>query len=169
MTIRAFGRLRVGNSTPLISPTAPNALKVGELVASRQGTLYLGIGIGTGTNATGYVTYGGTGATVPTQELGGLIYSDEQAQSGSTYLMLAAPTTLTLQRLITKTGAGTCNVEIRSGSTSYLTALATNSINTRTFPGTVVGRQVQAGQPLEIVVSTATNLTSLIVQVDWTE
>ena len=170
MTIRAFGRLRVGNGTPVVSPAATNAIKTGELVASRQGKLYLGIGAGTGTNATSIVEFSGTNTLSPTTELGGLIYSDEDARSGSTYLLLSAPTTLTLVGMSHKTGAGTCSVQVRSGGTTYApTASVTNAIGRTTFTGTVVGRQVQRGQPIELVISNANDLSSLIVQLDWLE
>lgn len=165
MTIRMFGRLRVGNAEPLVS-----SLKVGELVASRQGTLYLGIGDASGSAATSVVSFSGTGPTMQSQEIGGLIYSDETANAGTQIVMLSAPTTLTLTSMTHRTGSGSCSLQLRSGSTTYQpTATATTAITRTEITGTSLQRRVQQGQPIELVVGSTSNLTSLIVQLDWLE
>lgn len=166
MSIRPFGRLRVGNSAP-----TPSALKVGELVASRQGVLYLGVGTGTGAPATSVVSFSGAStATGSLPEPGGVIYSDEQATSGATYIMLAAPVPLTITHVSTKTGSGTCTVQLKSGIQDLGSAVTASSTVSRvTLEGSSVTRRVVAGEPLQLQVSNATDLTSLIVQVDWLE
>lgn len=171
MTIRAFGRLRVANAAPIINPSLATALKVGEIVASRQGALYLGIGSGTGTNATSYVTFTGSGETSQQQEIGGLIYSDEAAQNGATLLLPRAPTTLTLASLTHRVGVGSCIVQVRTATRTFgPTASVGGTLTTTTLAGSVVDRRVQAGEYVELVVSAATNpLTGLIVQLDWLE
>jgi len=172
MTIRAFGRLRTNTGAPLVSATNENAIKTGELVASLAGKLYLGVGPQGGNATQVYVFEPSSSASgiAPTQELGGLIYSDESATSGETYVMLSVPTTLTLTRIAAKTGSGTCTVALKSGSTTYSPSLsATSTIGSLTMPGNELSRRVPQGQPLQLVVSNSNDLTSLIVQVDWLE
>ena len=171
MSIRAFGRLRTNTGAPLVSPTNANAIKTGELVASLAGKLYLGVGP-PGGNATQVYTFEPTGSSgsEAEREAGGIVYSDESAQSGETYLLLAAPVRLTLTSIAARTGAGTCSLAIKSGGTTYApTVTATNSIATTTIAGNELARRVEAGQPLVLAISNATNLTSLIVQVSWLE
>lgn len=164
MTIRPFGRLRVGNGAP-----AASSLRVGELVASRQGVLYLGVGDVTGGTATSVATFTGAGLAAQ-QERGGVVYSDETAQSGTTYLLLAAPVNLTLTHVSAVTGAGTCLVQLSSGGTAIGQAVsASSTLSRQQLVGTSVSRLVAEGRPIQLTVSNASNLTSLIVQVEWLE
>lgn len=164
MSIRPFGRLRVGNGEP-----AASSLRVGELVASRQGVLYLGVGTVAGGTATSVVTFGGTGLSVA-QEKGSVVYSDETAQSGTTYLLLAAPVNLTLTHVSAVTGAGTCLVQLSSQGTAIGQAVsASSTLSRQLLAGSSVSRRVEEGQSIQLTVSNANNLTSLIVQVEWLE
>jgi len=154
-------RIRYGLGQP-----SGAALSRGELVVQTGGgqpRLWVGLGGGGLAKFDGSVV---TAGSVESTERGGVLYNDEQHSSGTTVLLLRAPTKLTLRRLTAKTGSGTCNLNIVANSHTYPALSATSASSSLVYQDQP---SIPEGAIVSMQTSNATNLTAISVQLDWLE